>query len=88
MSKGNFDFGQAGSNGEDVKFSADGKPLAYQVEEWDTAKGTASFWVREPQVKGNLRQEIKMHWGKPCHLTLIHTGILVQDHNVYQGGLR
>ena len=59
-----FDFSQAKPNGEDIRFSADGKALAYQVEEWDAAKGTACIWVRIPAIKGNARQEIRLHWGK------------------------
>jgi len=62
--KGVFDFSQAKANGEDIRFSVDGKPLAYQIEEWDAANGTASIWVRIPVIKGNARQEIKLHWGK------------------------
>lgn len=62
--KGVFDFSKAKANGEDIRFLADGKPLAYQIEEWDDAKGTASIWVRVPNIKGNARQEIKMFWGK------------------------
>ena len=65
LDKGNFDFSQAGSGGEDVRFSAAGKPLAYQIEEWDAAKGVAVVWVRIPEIKGNTQQEIRMHWGKP-----------------------
>ena len=60
-----FDFTQAKANGEDVRFSTSiGAPLAYQIEEWDAAKGTASIWVRVPQIKGNERQELRLHWGK------------------------
>ena len=64
LHKGVFDFAQAKANGADIRFSAEGKPLAYQVEEWDAVKGTASLWVRIPVIKGNARQEIKVHWGK------------------------
>ena len=59
-----FDFSQAKAKGEDIRFSAEGKPLAYQIEEWDVAKGVASIWVRIPAIKGNARQEIKLYWGK------------------------
>ena len=59
-----FDFSQAKANGEDIRFSAKGKTLAYQVEEWDAAKGVASIWVRIPVIKGDARQEIKLYWGK------------------------
>ena len=60
-----FDFSQAKPNGDDIRFSAEGKPLAYQIEEWDSAAGSACLWVRIPVIKGNARQGIKLHWGKP-----------------------
>ena len=63
LDKGVFDFTQAKANGEDIRFSAAGKSLAYQVEEWDASKGTACIWVRIPVLKGNAHQEIKLHWG-------------------------
>ncbi len=60
-----FDFSQAKANGDDIRFSTrDGESLPYQIEEWDPAKGIASIWVRIPTIKGNARQEIKLHWGK------------------------
>ena len=65
LTKDFFDFSQAKAKGEDLRFAAAGKALAYQIEEWDPANGTASVWVRIPVIKGNDRQEIKMFWGKP-----------------------
>jgi hypothetical protein len=60
-----FNFNQAKPQGEDVRFSTStGTPLAYQVEQWDAANGTASIWVRLPTIKGNARQEIRVHWGE------------------------
>lgn len=59
-----FDFSQAMPQGEDLRFSAAGRPLAYQVEHWDAASGNASIWVRIPAITGNARQEIQLHWGK------------------------
>ena len=60
-----FNFSQAKAQGEDIRFSTStGTPLAYQVEEWDAASGTASIWVRIPTIKGNARQEIRLYWGK------------------------
>ena len=60
-----FDFSQAKPKGEDIRFfSGTGEPLAYQIEEWDPAEGTASIWVRIPAIKGNARQELKLKWGK------------------------
>ena len=39
-------------------------PLAYEIDQWDAANGTAAIWVRIPRIQGNARQEIKMFWGK------------------------
>ena len=58
-----FDFSQAESRGEDIRFSANGKPLAYQIEHWNAAGGHAAVWVRIPTIKGNDQQAIRMHWG-------------------------
>jgi hypothetical protein len=61
-----FDFSQSKAKGEDIRFAdASGKPLAYQIEEWDVAAGSASIWVRMPTITGNAHQAIKMFWGKP-----------------------
>ncbi len=60
-----FDFSQTKADGGDLRFSAEDKPLAYQIEQWDAAHGTASIWVRIPTIKGNTRQTIRLHWGKP-----------------------
>ena len=60
-----FDFSQAKANGEDIRFAdASGKPLAYQIEDWDAAAGSASIWVRMPTITGDAHQAIKMFWGK------------------------
>ncbi len=59
-----FDFRKAQPNGEDVRFSSGGVALSYQIDTWDRNKG-ASIWVKVPKIKGNERQEIKLHWGKP-----------------------
>ena len=64
LNKNYFDFSQANPRGEDIRFSANGKPLAYQIERWDAAGGKADVWVRIPTIKGNDQQAIKMHWGK------------------------
>ena len=63
LNKNYFDFSQAKPRGEDIRFSANGKPLAYQIERWDAAGGNAAVWVRIPTIKGNDQQAIKMHWG-------------------------
>ena len=64
LNRESFDFTRAKASGEDIRFAADGKPLAYQIETWDATKGVANIWVRIPLIKGNARQEIKVYWGK------------------------
>ena len=59
-----FAFDEAMPEGGDLRFaSSDGVPLAYQIDRWDAAAGTAAVWVRVPDIKGNARQEIRMFWG-------------------------
>lgn len=60
-----FDFSQAKERGEDVRFSSQsGQTLAYEIEEWNKEKGSASIWVRVPRITGNSQQALRMHWGK------------------------
>lgn len=61
-----FNFAGARPNGEDLRFSTTaGVPLPHQIEAWDASNGTASIWVRVPLIRGNERQELRLHWGKP-----------------------
>ncbi len=79
-----FDFTQAKANGEDIRFSTStGVPLAYQIEDWDTVNGTASIWVRVPQIKGNERQELRMHWGKTDAASESDGGAVFNESNGY-----
>jgi hypothetical protein len=60
-----FTFSQARTDGSDVRFTTGtGTNLSYQIDEWNSAGGTASVWVRIPVIKGNTNQELKMYWGK------------------------
>ncbi|MEI6535103.1 MAG: DUF2341 domain-containing protein, partial [Verrucomicrobiaceae bacterium] len=64
LNKDWFDFKEAKANGEDIRFAtAAGVPMAYQIDQWDAAAGSASVWVRVPSIKGNAAQEIRMFWG-------------------------
>ena len=63
LSRDRFDFSQARADGGDIRFSARGKPLPYEIDEWDVAKGAASIWVRTAVIEGNTRQEIEVYWG-------------------------
>jgi hypothetical protein len=60
-----FDFSKAAPEGADLRFStASGRPLAFQIEQWDPANGRGTVWVRVPEIAGNARQEVQIHWGK------------------------
>ena len=64
LNSGNFTFSQAQSDGRDIRFTtAAGAALSYQIEDWDSATGSASIWVLIPTITGNARQEIRMYWG-------------------------
>ncbi|MBB07754.1 MAG: hypothetical protein CMN03_05780 [Roseibacillus sp.] len=63
LNRDHLDFSEVKPRGEDIRFSAKGKPLAYQVERWDAAGGNADVWVGIPVIRGNEQQEIRMHWG-------------------------
>lgn len=66
LHKGWFNFQQAKPRGEDLRFSTPhGQSLPYQIEAWDSEQGTASIWVLVPEILGNARQEIRLHWGNP-----------------------
>jgi hypothetical protein len=78
-----FDFKQAGGNGSDIRFSSKGKPLAFQVDHWDADKGEASIWVRIPVIRGNERQEIKLHWGKAGAISGSNGNAVFNDSNGY-----
>ena len=64
LHRDHFSFSDAEDDGRDVRFSAAGQPLSYEIEAWDKEAGEASIWVRVPSVKGNDRQEIEVHWGR------------------------
>ncbi|MBS0266701.1 MAG: DUF2341 domain-containing protein [Planctomycetes bacterium] len=64
---GIFNFQQARPAGEDLRVtSPDGKALAFQIEEWDSQRQVASLWVLVPVIKGQARQELRLHWGNPA----------------------
>ena len=61
-SSGLFDFSQAESRGEDIRF----RPPAscwHTRSNTECRGGHAAVWVRIPTIKGNDQQAIRMHWG-------------------------
>jgi hypothetical protein len=80
LSPANFSFSQAKRNGEDVRFTRpDNTPLAYEIEQWDSAGGAAAIWVKADTVFGNnATQFIVMYWGNPA-ATALSSGPRVFD---------
>ncbi|MFC1583991.1 DUF2341 domain-containing protein [Fibrobacterota bacterium] len=67
LDSSNFNFSQAGNNGEDLRFTdQSGMPLFYEIEKWDKQKEVAEIWVLVSQVEGNSNTDfITMYWGNP-----------------------
>ena len=68
LNSSNFDFSEAQSDGDDIRFSqSDGTtPLDYEKELWDNSAEAAEIWVKVPVVyKDNSEQSFIMYWGNP-----------------------
>ena len=67
LTKSIFDFSQAKSGGEDVRFlKSDNTFLHYEIECWDAVQGQAQLWVSVDTIAGNnSTQYITMCWGNP-----------------------
>jgi hypothetical protein len=65
LSGNNFDFTQAKTKGEDLRFAkSNGVPLAYEIEQWDASQGSAVIWVNVDTVYGNSSSHyFTMYWG-------------------------
>lgn len=65
LSSGNFSFGQAKTDGNDIRYAkSDGTFLPYEIERWDSAGRMAEIWVLVDTVYGNnSTQCIVMYWG-------------------------
>ena len=85
LHRDHFPFSEAQEGGSDIRFSAGGKPLSFEIEEWDKDAGVASIWVRIPSIRGNDRQEIKIHWGKVGSRNASDGGAVFNASNGYIG---
>lgn len=65
LDQDNFNFDDALPTGDDIRFAAsDGRPLSYEIEQWDRAAMRAAVWVKVPQISGNENnQYIMIYWG-------------------------
>jgi len=61
-----FPFEEALPNGDDLRITSDvGTVLAHEIEAWDRDAGAATVWVRVPEIRGQTRQRLMLHWGNP-----------------------
>jgi hypothetical protein len=61
-----FDFAAAQPHGEDLRLTSDaGTLLPHEIETWDRESGKAVVWVRVPEIRGQARQRLTLHWGNP-----------------------
>jgi hypothetical protein len=67
LTKGNFNFNEAKTDGSDIRFVTSGNMrLSYEIEQWDASQGSAAIWVKVDTVLGNNgTQYITMQWGNP-----------------------
>ncbi len=65
LSSSNFNFGEAKSDGGDIRFaSRNNTPLSYEIEQWDAYVEKAAIWVKVDTVfGGSATQFISMYWG-------------------------
>ncbi len=66
-----FDFAAAQPRGEDLRLTSDaGELLPHEIESWDRETGRATVWVRVPEIRGQARQRLTLHWGNPDALAV------------------
>ena len=65
LNSSNFNFSQANSSGNDIRFATEtNTPLSYEIERWDASAQRAEIWVLVPSIQGsNSTQNIRMYWG-------------------------
>ena len=65
LTKKNFNFSEAGANGEDIRFrKSDDTPMPYEIERWDPVTELAEVWVTVDTIYGNSAGHFFfMYWG-------------------------
>jgi hypothetical protein len=87
LNAGNFNFSQAQGNGNDIRFAkANGTPLPYEIERWNSANGGAEIWVKADTVYGNDSTHfITMYWGNPNATSASNSAVVFDTSNAFQG---
>jgi hypothetical protein len=80
-----LDFTQLLPHGEDLRIATpSGALLDFQIEHWDATAGTATVWVRIPEIRGNTRQELRLHWGNASATSLSSGKAVFNESNHYR----
>jgi hypothetical protein len=90
LTNSNYDFTQALSGGEDIRFAkSDGTPLPYEIERWDGTNNQAEIWVKVDTVYGNdSAHYITMYWGAStgsATVSLSNSAAVFDTSNGFQG---
>ena len=87
LDAGNLNFGQAQGSGNDIRFAkADGTPLPYEIERWDSLNGQAEIWVKVDTVFGNDNTHVvTMFCGNPNATSESNSVAVFDSANGFQG---
>ncbi|MGL1888592.1 MAG: DUF2341 domain-containing protein, partial [Reichenbachiella sp.] len=86
LTSSNFEFANAMGNGEDVRFAAsDEKPIAYEIERWDSTNALAELWVNVPSIAASSTTNIKMYWNKSGSADSSNSEAVFLTASSYQG---
>ena len=87
LTKSVFDFSQAKSQGEDVRFLTSGNiPLHHEIERWDPTADIAVVWVLVDTILGNNgTQSITICWGNPHAAAVSNPAVVFDTANNFSG---
>lgn len=87
LNSATFNFDQAQSNGEDIRFTkSDGRILPYEIEYWDAVNKRAAMWVKVDTLRGNdSLQSIILYWGNPHSVDMSTSTAVFDTANGFQG---
>jgi Concanavalin A-like lectin/glucanases superfamily/Domain of unknown function (DUF2341)/Carboxypeptidase regulatory-like domain len=87
LNASNFNFKQARTNGEDIRFvKQDGSALPLEIEDWDSANASATIWVKVDTVLANtIGQYLVLMWGNSGAKTASNPSAVFDTANGFQG---
>jgi Concanavalin A-like lectin/glucanases superfamily/Domain of unknown function (DUF2341) len=87
LTNANFNFAEAKSAGEDVRFTkSDGTSLSYEIERWDASAQAAEVWVKLDTIYGSDSAHfITMYWGNASATSASNSATVFDTVNGFQG---